>query len=124
MGKNRSDEMIDFTAYQVNKFKGYGGANGNKINVLYDGTSYMLKFPSVPTKSKVMSYTNCCISEYLACHIFGTLGFTVQQTLLRTYTDKGGKEKIVVDCKDFIADGKKLMEFAHLKNTCVDSEQS
>ena len=45
MEKNRSEEMIDFTVCQVNKFKGYGGANGNKINVLCDGTSYMLKFP-------------------------------------------------------------------------------
>lgn len=116
--------MIDFTACAVNKFKGYGGANGNKINIIYDGTSYMLKFPSVPNKSKVMSYTNSCISEYLACHIFESLGFHVQDTLLGTYTDKRGKEKVVVACKDFTADGKKLMEFAHLKNTCVDSEQS
>lgn len=116
--------MIDFTVCKVNKFKGYGGANGNKINVLYDNTSYMLKFPPVPTKSKTMSYTNSCITEYLACHIFETLGFKVQDTMLGTYTDKRGKEKIVVACKDFTADGKKLMEFAHLKNTCVDSEQS
>lgn len=116
--------MIDFTNCPVNKFKGYGGANGNKINIIYEGTSYMLKFPPVPNKSKVMSYTNSCISEYLACHIIETLGFDVQQTLLGTYTDKRGKEKVVVACKDFTADGKKLMEFAHLKNTCVDSEQS
>lgn len=25
--------MIDFTNCPVNKFKGYGGANGNKINI-------------------------------------------------------------------------------------------
>jgi hypothetical protein len=116
--------MIDFTGCCVNKFKGYGGANGNKINIEYEGTSYMLKFPPVPNKSKVMSYTNSCISEYLACHIFESLGFVVQETLLGTYTDKRGKEKVVVACKDFTADGRKLMEFAHLKNTCVDSEQS
>lgn len=116
--------MIDFTSCPVNKFKGYGGANGNKINIMYEGQSYMLKFPPVPNKSKVMSYTNSCISEYLACHIFAILGFQVQQTLLGTYVDKRGKEKVVVACKDFTADGKKLMEFAHLKNTCVDSEQS
>ncbi|WP_169515457.1 hypothetical protein [Anaerovorax odorimutans] len=30
----------------------------------------MLKFPPAPTKSKVKSYTNSCISDYLACHIF------------------------------------------------------
>ena len=116
--------MIDFTNCPVNKFKGYGGANGNKINIMYEGQSYMLKFPPVLNKSKVMSYTNSCISEYIACHIFESLGFNVQETLLGTYTDKRGKEKVVVACKDFTAGGKRLMEFAHLKNTCVDSEQS
>ncbi|MEG0813863.1 MAG: HipA domain-containing protein [Clostridium sp.] len=116
--------MIDFTDCAVNKFKAYGGANGNKINVLYDGTSYMLKFPPVPSKSKVMSYSNSCISEYLACHILASIGLPVQDTRLGTYTDKRGKEKLVVACKDFTADGKRLMEFAHLKNTCVDSEQN
>lgn len=34
--------MIDFTGCPVNKFKGYGGANGNKINIEYNGVSYML----------------------------------------------------------------------------------
>ncbi|RDU24909.1 HipA domain-containing protein [Anaerosacchariphilus polymeriproducens] len=116
--------MIDFTSCAVNKFKAYGGANGNKINILYKGTSYMLKFPPVPSKSKAMSYTNSCISEYLACHIFKSIGIPAQETLLGTYTDKRGKEKIVVACRDFTENGKRLMEFAHLKNTCVDSEQS
>lgn len=116
--------MIDFTACPVNKFKGYGGVNGNKININYEGISYMLKFPLVPTKSKVMTYTNSCISEYLACHIFEMLGLAVQETLLGTYRDKRGKEKVVVACRDFTTEGKKLMEFAHLKNTCVDSEQN
>ena len=116
--------MIDFTNCKVNKFKGYGGANGNKINILYNSESYMLKFPPTPSKSKMMSYTNGCISEYLACHIFASLGFVTQETILGKYTDKKGKEKIVVACKDFTADGKHLMEFAQLKNTCVDSEQN
>lgn len=116
--------MIDFTACTVNKFRAYGGANGNKINIQYKDISYMLKFPPVPGRSKIMSYTNSCISEYIACHIVESLGISVQETLLGTYTDKRGKEKIVVACRDFTADGKKLMEFAHLKNTCVDSEQN
>ena len=30
--------MIDFTGCSVNKFKGYGGANGNKINIEYEGS--------------------------------------------------------------------------------------
>ena len=57
--------MIDFTPCEVNKFRAYGGANGNKINVRYQGEGYMLKFPPVPTRSKTISYTNSCISEYL-----------------------------------------------------------
>ena len=116
--------MIDFTSCEVNKFRAYGGANGNKINVLYKGNSYMLKFPPAPSRNKAMSYTNSCISEYLACHIFAVLGFKTQETLLGTYTDSRGKEKVVVACGDFTEGGKKLMEFAHLKNTCISSEQN
>ena len=116
--------MIDFTSCEVNKFKAYGGANGNKIHVTYDGNGYMLKFPPIPGRNKNMSYSNGCISEYLACHIYELLGIEVQDTLLGTYTDKRGKEKVVVACRDFTAGGKKLIEFAQLKNTCVDSEQN
>ncbi len=117
-------KTIDFTACEINKFKAYGGANGNKINIIYEGKSYMLKFPPVPGRNKAMSYTNSCISEYLACHIYETLGIKAQKTMLGTYTDKRGKEKVVVACADFTEDGKKLIEFAQLKNTCIDSEQN
>ena len=116
--------MIDFTSCEINKFKAYGGATGNKINIRYGDKSYMLKFPPLPSRNKAMSYTNGCISEYLACHIFEALGFNTQETLLGTYTDSRGKEKTVVACGDFTDGGKKLIEFAHLKNTCINSEQS
>ena len=29
--------MIDFTNCPVNRFRAYGGANGNKINITYQG---------------------------------------------------------------------------------------
>ena len=116
--------MIDFSSCEINKFKAYGGANGNKINIRYNETGYMLKFPPIPNRNKVMSYTNGCVSEYLACHIFEALGIKTQETLLGTFTDKRGKEKIVVACADFTEGGKKLIEFAQLKNTCINSEQN
>lgn len=116
--------MIDFTPCEINKFKAYGGANGNKIHIKYQGKGYMLKFPPIPGRSKAMSYTNSCISEYLACHIYELLGIKAQETLLGTYTDRRGKEKVVVACRDFTDGGKKLLEFAQLKNTCIDSEQN
>ena len=44
--------MIDFTNCPVNRFRAYGGANGNKINISYEGSSYMLKFPPRPSRNK------------------------------------------------------------------------
>lgn len=115
--------MIDFTLCEVNKFRAYGGANGNKINILYDGNSYMLKFPPIPSRNKTMSHTNGCISEYLACHIFASLGFKTQETLF-TYTDPRGKEKVVVACGDFTEGGKRLIEFAHLTSNGIIIDRS
>ena len=116
--------MIDFTNCPVNRFRAYGGANGNKINITYQGHSYMLKFPPKPSRNRDMSYSNGCISEYVACHIFEMLGFRTQETLLGNYTDSRSKTKLVVACRDFTEGGKRLIEFAHLKNTCIDSEQN
>ena len=111
--------MIDFTNLPVRN-KTYAGANGSKISIVYNDELYMLKFPSVPNINKNMSYANGCISEYLGCHIFESIGIPVQQTLLGTY-ERNGKEKIVVACKDFTANGLVLQDFASLKNTIIDS---
>lgn len=111
--------MIDFTNLPVRN-KTYAGANGSKISVLYNDELYMLKFPTVLAINKQMSYANGCVSEYLGCHIFESIGIPVQKTLLGTYT-KNGKQKIVVACKDFTTDGLVLQDFASLKNTIIDS---
>jgi len=114
--------MIDFTNLPIRN-KTYTGANGSKISVMYNNELYMIKFPSVPKKNKDMSYANGCISEYLGCHIFESIGIPVQETLLGTYT-KNGKEKIVVACKDFTSPNTVLQDFASLKNTIIDSEHN
>ena len=79
--------MLDFTALPTrNKF--YAGANGAKIAVIYDGEQYMLKFPAPAPKNKELSYANSCISEYIGCHIFNSVGIwestekTVRKKLL------------------------------------------
>lgn len=114
--------MIDFTNAAV-KNKAYAGANGGKISVMYNGEQYMLKFPPFPTINKDMSYTNSCVSEYIGCKIFESVGIPVQEVLLGTYTSKG-KEKIVVACKDFTSQGITLQDFASLKNRIIDSERN
>ena len=114
--------MIDFTALPTrNKF--YAGANGAKIAVIYDGEQYMLKFPAPAPKNKELSYANSCISEYLGCHIFNSVGIAAQETLLGIYR-KNGAEKIVVACKDFTSPGIVLQDFASLKNTVINSGHS
>ena len=114
--------MIDFTACQ-RRNKAYAGANGNKISVIYNDSLYMIKFPTVPTKTDAVSYTNSCVSEYLGCKIFELLGIPVQSVELGTYK-VGEKEKVVVACRDFTSNGFVLQDFASLKNQIIDSERN
>lgn len=115
--------MIDFTNCKQNKFKAYGGGNGNKICVIYEDENYMLKFPPKAGGNMNESYTNACLSEYLACHIYQSIGIKTQETLLGKYSLKGREFKVVA-CKDFTGNGDILLEFAKLKNACIDSSQN
>lgn len=113
---------IDFTNCRIVLNKAFGGANGKKISIEYNGELYMLKFPpSADNKPTELSYTNSCISEHVASSIFNIIGLNAQKTLLGTYT-VNGKEKIVCACKDFTADGDQLYDFSAIKNTIIDSE--
>lgn len=111
---------IDFTSCEKNKFKVFGGANGSKIGVLYNGESYMLKFPSETKLNKNISYSNSTISEHIGCRIFEMLSIPSQNTVVGSYHHKG-RDKIVVACRDLEIDGYKLKDFASLKNTIIDS---
>ena len=116
--------MIDFTNCQKNKFNYYGGKNGGKICIVYDGQNYMLKFPSINEGiSAEHEYTNSCISEYIACHIISSIGLNVQQTILGRYY-LNGEEKIVVACKDFTSNGDILKQFAELKNSQIETSKN
>jgi hypothetical protein len=108
--------MIDFSACSIDPFRMYGGGNGNKIGIIYEGATYMLKFP--PKEKRRVHYTNACLSEYLGCHIYELLGIEAQETLYGVYRIQG-KDKKVVACMDFTGDGFLLMEFAKVKNACI-----
>ena len=115
-------KLIDFTDCKRVYGKAYNGANGKKIAIIYGGNRYMLKFPpSGEHKPTDLSYTNSCISEYIACHIFNLLGVPAQDTLLGTF-QVGEKTKIVCACKDFTVKAKQLYDFCSIKNTIIDSE--
>lgn len=111
--------MIDFTNLPTRK-KAYGGANGNKLSVVYNGELYMLKLPMHALRNPSLSYTNSCTSEYLGCHIFNMLGVKAQDTLLGTYKYHD-KIRTVVACKDFTSPGVVILDFASIKNQIIDS---
>lgn len=117
-------KLIDFTDCKVVLGQAYNGANGKKIAVEYNGCQYMLKFPpSGENKPTELSYTNSCISEHLGSSIFNLLGVPAQETMLGTF-QVGGKEKVVCACKDFTADGKRLLDFCSIKNTILESDSN
>ncbi len=47
--------MIDFTNLPHTN-KSYGGANGEKLPVIYNGELYMVKFPPAPTQKTELNY--------------------------------------------------------------------
>lgn len=98
----------------------YGGANGNKLSVVYNDDLYMIKLPMHAIKNPNLSYTNSCISEYLGCRIFNMLGVKAQETLLGVY-EFHGKVRNVVACKDFTSINTIFIDFASVKNQIIDS---
>jgi len=110
--------MVDFNTGTelLNKFWG----SEKKTTLLYNGEVYMIKFPDpIREKSNSLSYMNNQFSEHIGCRIFKACGFLTQETVLGTYTDKSGKSRIVVGCKDFTQNGATLHEFSKLGNSVV-----
>ena len=114
--------MIDFTNLQTRK-KAYGGANGNKLSVIYNGELYMLKLPIRAKRNPNLSYTNSCTSEYLGCHIFNMLGIPAQKTLLGKFKYKDTYRPVVA-CKDFTSFNTVILDFASIKNQIIDSNSN
>jgi len=114
--------MIDFTKCKQLQ-KAYGGANGNKLSIIYNKKIYMLKFPSKQTKNPNLSYTNSCISEYLGSHIFNMVGIKAQNTILGTFM-YNNEIKNVVACEDFTDENYSFQDFASIKNKIIDSSSN
>lgn len=94
-------EIYDFDQYEIGTKK-YGGSD-TKFSLEIDGIFYMLKQPTEirnPTKIQE-KYSNTCISEYLACHIYEILGFETQHTFLGNFTCTDGTKRLCVACEDF-----------------------
>ena len=104
--------------------KSYGGANGKKLPIEYNGTLYMLKFPSYAKKHPSMVYSNSVFSEDIGCRIFNLIGIDAQKTILGKYK-VGNEYKEVVACEDFaLFPWEAPYDFASLKNRVIDSSNN
>ena len=111
--------LINFNNCEIEYTKVYDGLNGKKLSIYYKNQMYMLKFPKDTHISN--GYASSTINEYISSHIFKTLGFKTQKTLLGYYNDK---ETIVVACKDFEKFDKRLMNFGKVKNSVLNDSSS
>lgn len=89
--------MRDFTDYEIDITKNYGGANGNKIGIIIDGEHYLVKLPPVRQMNVA---SNDSYTEYLASNFSNILGYSAHQTELGTYKTAHDGVKTVVVCKD------------------------
>jgi hypothetical protein len=109
-------EIVDYS--QAPKVLGalYGGAAGRKIGVVQERDVWMLKYPQSTRDNPnvARSYTTSPLSEYIASHIYASLGIPVHETRLGV---RDGK--LIVACKDFATEAK-LIEFSKIKNSVAD----
>lgn len=112
--------LIDFSEDElIKRGKTYHGNAGQKRAYIHDNTVYMVKFPQSTRDMQgrhLPSYTSSPISEYIGSHIYASLGIPAHETVLGRC-----RNKIVVACKDFTANGEELNDFHGIKNS-VDEE--
>lgn len=91
----------------------YGGHSGSKKGILINNERWFLKYPKSTKSMNVVdiSYTTSPLSEYLGSHIYKLLGFDVHETKLGI-----SNNKLVVACKDFLANNETILDYNSLKN--------
>lgn len=116
--------IIDFTEIARNtpSFRAYGGANGIKKGILFNGKPYMLKIEH-RGKKKNKEYKHSVLSEYISSKIYSMLDIPTQEVILGKIYDNE-KEKLCVACKDFKKKGEYLYEFLNIKNSVLTENSS
>lgn len=113
--KNSQFDLINADDLEITN-NVYGGRACNKLGVIYNDKSYLLKFPgnlkSRNMKNVILSYSNSPVCEYIGSHIFQMLDVKAHDTLL---AKRNGK--VVVLCEDFTDLGIVLQEFCDIKVT-------
>ncbi len=107
-------KILDLNDYPLSERNGtYGGRNGVKEGITYNGEFWLVKYPQKTTENDEtveVSY-NAVISEFLGSKIYEILGCDVHKTMLGYRNNY-----IVVACKDFCEKEGALREIRTLKN--------
>lgn len=91
----------------------YGGHGGSKRGVILNHEKWFLKYPK-STKSmdvKGLSYSTTPLSEYIASHIYESIGIETHETRLGF-----ANGKVVVACKDFLNSNEAIIDYNMIKN--------
>ena len=91
----------------------YGGHGGSKKGVIIDDERWFLKYPKSTKSMDVLglSYTTTPLSEYIASHIYKTIGLDTHETKLGI-----ANGKLVVACKVFLNTSEVIFDYNSIKN--------
>lgn len=120
---------MDFTHCAVDISREYGGSD-RKWGILINDEPYMIKLsdniPNDKRNELNSSYSNSAVSEHICCKIIKSMGISVQETILGSYTKLSSKgvERTypAVACKNFVPEGYSLISFKAVENTVLDAK--
>lgn len=102
--------LPSFDSWSPDPHANYGGTCRKDGLLAPNGTRYMVKF------QKRQGYANNIVSEYVASHVLGVLGYQVQETELGTLHGE-----VVVACRNFVPPDVALVEFGTFLRKHYDS---
>ena len=102
--------LPSFDSWSPDPHANYGGTCRKDGLIAPNGTRYMVKF------QKRQGYANNIVSEYVASHVLGVLGYQVQETELGTLHGE-----VVVACRNFVPPDVALVEFGTFLRKHYDS---
>ncbi|WP_276924612.1 hypothetical protein [Faecalibaculum rodentium] len=112
-GIPESGDILDFSDGKLD-WCNHGGI-ARKKTLQIGNTANMVKIPDRTRNPESYRKSRFSpFSEYVGCHIYGSLGILVQKTYLGKYDDHGQKV-VAVACRDFQNDGIQLypMQYIH-----------
>lgn len=114
----KNEEIPSLDDWASDLITAYSGSDRKEGLIAPDGGRYLVKYAEAHTRVNNLdtSYVNNVLSEYMASHILGIIGFEVHHTFIGTR-----RENLLVACKNFTSDHQYLIEFGQYMRKHYDS---